>query len=453
MVFLLPNTARPGTGSLTRGQAVVALPDRSPELRPVGSTPDAPTPPAPGSFLVVTQYYPPERGAAQVRLGALVRELHRLGNQVEVLTALPNYPLGRIFPGWSHRPVQSSADDGVRVVRVWLWASMGSGLMRMVNYASFGLMSLLGLTRTKPARWTVVEYPTLFGALPAAVWCRIRGRKVVVNVADLWVDAIVEFGALGDGLVVKVLRSLEAWMLTHATAVTAVTEGLRDTLIEKGVDSERICWLPNGADAEMFQPGPVDPDVDRVLGLEPDDHLFLYAGTQGYVHGLDALLDAADLLRDEPIRIVLVGGGSERPALEATARERGLHRVTFLDPVAPEEIGRFLRRATAGLASIRETDLFKSVRSAKMFPTMATGKPVVYAGNDEGAALVRQTGCGVTVPHGDAKGLADAMRSLVADPGQAAAMGAAGRRWIEEEGSWRVLITRWLADLERVDPH
>ena len=430
----------------------MASPGRSSEIRTDEPAASGPPTPANGPFLVVTQYYPPERGAAQVRLGALTRELHRLGNEVEVLTALPNYPLGKIFPAWSHRPVQSRTDDGVRVVRVWLWASMGSGLMRMVNYASFGLMSLLGLARTKPARWTVVEYPTLFGALPAATWCRLRGRKVVINVADLWVDAIVEFGALGDGLLVKLLRRAEAWMLTRATAVTAVTEGLRDTLIDKGVDPERICWLPNGADDEMFQPGPVDPDVDRVLGLAPDDHLFLYAGTQGYVHGLDALLDAAELLRDEPVRIVLVGGGSERPALEASARERGLDRVTFVDPVAPEEVGRFLRRATAGFASVRESELFKSVRSAKMFPTMATGKPVLYAGDDEGAALVRRTGCGVTVRHGDAEGLAAAIRAMVADPAQAEAMGAAGRRWITEEGSWRVLINRWLADLERVSP-
>lgn len=407
---------------------------------------------ASGSFLVVTQYFTPERGAAQVRLAALCRELQRRGARVEVLTALPNYPLGRIFDGWSHRPVQVADEGGVRVVRVWLWASMGSGMLRMVNYASFGVMSLLGLTRTRPATWTVVEYPTLPGALPAAVWSRIRGRKVVVNVADLWVDAIVEFGALGDGFVVRVLRWFESWMLRNATAVTAVTDGVQDALVAKGVDPARICFLPNGADTEMFQPGPVDPDVDALLGLAPGDHLFLYAGTQGYVHGLETVLDAAELLRGEPLKIVLVGGGSERPALEASAAERGLDNVTFLDPVAPEEVARWLRRATAGLASIRDTELFKSVRSAKMFPVMATGRPVIYAGADEGAALVSRTGSGIAVPHGDAEALAAAIRRVVADPVEAEALGAAGRRWIEEEGSWRVLIERWLADLDRVAP-
>lgn len=405
----------------------------------------------PASFLIVTQYYAPERGAAQVRLGALARELRRRRARVEVLTALPNYPLGRIFDGWSHRPVQVADEEGVRVVRVWLWASMGSGIMRMVNYASFGLMSLLGLVRTRTAEWTVIEYPTLLGALPAALWCRIRGRKTVINVADLWVDAIVEFGALGDGAVVGVLRRLEAWMLTHATAVTAVTDGVRDALIAKGVDPERICWMPNGADADMFEPGPADPEVDDILGLAPTDHLFLYAGTQGYVHGLEGLVEAAALLQDEPFRFVLVGGGSERPNLEAMVAERGLANVAFHDPVAPEEIARYLRRATAGVCSIRDTELFKSVRSAKMFPVMATAKPVLYAGDDEGAALVRRTGAGISVPFGDPAALAEGARRIVADPDAAGEMGAAGRRWIDEEGSWKVLVGRWLADLVAVE--
>ncbi|MGN6695676.1 MAG: glycosyltransferase family 4 protein [Aquihabitans sp.] len=402
-------------------------------------------------FLVVTQYYPPERGAAQTRLGALSRELRERGAEVQVLTALPNYPIGRIFDGWSHRPVQVADEDGVRVVRVWLWASMGSGIERMVNYASFGLMSLLGLARTRPADWTIVEYPTLFGALPAATWGRLRGRKVVVNVADLWVDAIVEIGALSDGLVVRILRRVERWMLTHATAVTTVTEGLREALVEKGVAPERICWLPNGADARMFTPGPADDDIDAILGLAPDEHLFLYAGTQGYSHGLEPMLDAAEVLRDEPMRFVFVGGGSERPGLEASARERGLDKVTFLDPVSPEEVGRYLRRATAGLASIRELELFKSVRSAKIFPVMATGKPVLYAGADEGSALIASQGAGIVVPHGDVDALVGALRRLVDSPEEAGAMGAAGRRWIDEEGSWTAIIDRWLADLARVD--
>lgn len=401
-------------------------------------------------YLFVTQYFPPERGAAQVRLGAVTSELTRRGGQVDVLTAIPNYPTGRLFPGWSRRPIQTSTEAGVRVRRVWVWAAMGSGPGRLANFVSFGLMSVLGLVRERAADITVVEYPTLFGALPAVIWCRARRRTVVVNVADLWVDASVAVGALPDGALVRVLLHIERWMLLQADAVNAVTEGVRDALIAKGVDPDRICWLPNGADTHLFSPGAAD-EADRArLGLEVGVHLFVYAGTHGYVHGLDVVLDAAERLRDAPVRILLVGGGSERQRLREIARVRGLDNVTFWDPVDPEHVARLLRLATAGLACTRKGDLYKSIRSAKVLPIMATGKPVLYSGDDEGAALVASIGAGMQLPPGDGNALAEAILAVIADPEMAASMGERGRAHVLETASWEVIVERWLDDLDQV---
>ena len=399
------------------------------------------------SFLVVTQYFPPERGAAQVRLGSITAELARRGHDVEVLTALPNYPTGRIFPGWSRRPVASRDEDGVRVTRVWLWAAMGSGPGRLANYLSFGLMSVLGLVRSRPSRWVVVEYPTLFGALPAVAWARLRRRRPVVIVADLWLDAIVGVGALEEGRLVRSLRRLERWMLRRCDGVTAVTEGVRDAVLAKGVDPARLLWLPNGADTTMFSPGPPDPTVRRDHGLPEDHDLLVYAGTHGYVHGLDVVLDAADLLRDDAVTFVLVGGGSEKPALVERARSLGLANVRFLDPVAPEEVARLLRSSVAGLATVRPGDEYRAIRSAKAFPTMATGLPVLYSADDEGSRLVAGAGAGIVTAPGDGAALADAVRHLRADPGAARVLGEAGRRWVEDHASWRRLVGDWLDQL------
>ena len=404
-----------------------------------------------GRFLFVTQYFPPERGAAQVRLGAVTREVHRLGHPVEVVTAIPNYPTGRFFDGWSKRPLQRRDEDGTTVTRVWVWPAMGSGLGRMANYLTFGLSSILGLLAARPAEWTVVEYPTLFGAVPAVAWCRLRGRKVVVNVADLRVDASVAVGALSDGALVAVLRRIERWMLRQATAVNAVTEGVRDALIDKGVEPARLCWLPNGADTEVFAPGPPDPADVEALGLGPDERLFLYAGTHGYVHGLDVVLDAADLLRDEPVRFLLVGGGSEKDRLVADAERRGLTSVVFWDPVAPERVADLLRVATGGIACTLAGELYRSIRSAKMLPVMASGTPVLYSGDDEGARLVAEFDAGIATPAGDAEALAGAVRRIVADPEAAAAMGERGRRYVVDHASWRSVVRRWLDDLQEID--
>jgi glycosyltransferase involved in cell wall biosynthesis len=402
--------------------------------------------------LFVTQYFPPERGAAQVRLGAVTREVQRLGHRVEVVTAIPNYPTGAFFPGWPRRLLQRRDEDGIDVARVWLWPAMGSGLGRVANYLSFGLSSILGIVTAGRADWTVVEYPTLFGALPAVVWCRIRRRKVVVNVADLWVDASVAVGALDEGPLVALLRRLERWMLRQADAVNAVTEGVRDALVDKGVDPGRLCWLPNGADVDLFAPGAPDPEELDELGLGEHEHLFLYAGTHGYVHGLDVVLDAADLLREEDVRFLLVGGGSEKDRLAAEATDRRLDRVVFWDPVAPERVASLLRVATGGLACTRAGELYRSIRSAKMLPIMASATPVLYAGDDEGARLVAEFGAGIATPAGDARALADAVRQIIADPDEARSMGARGRAYVVEQASWRAVVERWLSDLEGVAP-
>ena len=399
---------------------------------------------------LVSQYFRPERGAAQVRLGSVVDELVRSGVGVQVVTALPNYPTGRIFDGWSRRPVQHAVEDGVDVTRVWVWASMGNGIGRVLNYLTFGVMSLLGLLRTPRSRWVVVEYPTLFGALPAVVLGRLRRQRVVVIVADLWVDSIVATGTLPDGPAVALLRSVERWMLRRAHAVTAVTDGVRDALLDKGVDPGRLTWLPNGADLTTFAPGEKDPAVRAEMGVPADHDVVLYAGTHGFVHGLEVVLDAAAELMGEDVSFVLVGGGSEKADLVRDAAERGLDNVVFHDPVAPEQIARMLRESLAGLATVRAGDLYRTIRSAKALPVMAAGRPLIYSADDEGSRLIARVGAGIVTPPGDGARLAAAVQELRSDRSAGAAMGASGRRWVEQNASWELLVRRWMDELESV---
>jgi glycosyltransferase involved in cell wall biosynthesis len=239
-------------------------------------------------------------------------------------------------------------------------------------------------------------------------------------------------------------------MLLHADVVTTVTDGYREELIGKGVDPARLAWLPNGADTTLFAPGPSDPSFRSSLGLRDGDHLVLYAGAHGYVHRLEVVLEAAELLASEPITFLLVGGGSEKDSLQRLAASMGLRNVVFHDPVPPEDVARMLREADVGLASVRAGDAFRTIRSAKMWPTMASGRPVVYSGDDEGSRLVASIGAGVVTPAEDAPALAGAVRDLIADPARASELGQRGRTWVEENASWRLLVGRWLDRLAEI---
>ena len=182
-------------------------------------------------FLILTQYYPPEVAAPQVRLQAMAHELMRAGHEVEVVTAMPNHPTGRIFDGYRRRLSMTEVIDGVTVRRVWLYAATGAGAKRMMNYASFTVTSLWGLLTSKRPDVLFVESPPLFLSLPARLICLVWRRPFVFNVADLWPDSATSMGLLRDGLLLRVLNAFEGWAYRRARWVNAVTEGVRDTLL------------------------------------------------------------------------------------------------------------------------------------------------------------------------------------------------------------------------------
>jgi colanic acid biosynthesis glycosyl transferase WcaI len=290
-------------------------------------------------FLILTQYFPPEIGGAQTRLRSTATELHRLGHQVEVVTALPNYPRGRIFPGYRGCFYRREESDGIRVHRVWIYAAMGGGLARMLNYASFMITSLFALALARKPEFIFVESPPILLSIPAYVAGLFWRVPYIFNVADLWPDIILEGGFMKRGLLVDLLFKLEQWSYRKAARVNAVTDGLRERLLqEKHVPADKLLFLPNGVDTTHFQSRAPDEALKRKLGLE-GKKIILWAGTLGTAHGLNYVLDAANLLASESqIHFLFVGDGSAKTALQQQRQDMRLDNVTFLDPVPIEDL-------------------------------------------------------------------------------------------------------------------
>jgi len=141
-------------------------------------------------FLVLTQYFHPETGAPQVRLAAMIRELLRLGHTVEVVTALPNYPNGKIFSDYQGRFYRVENWEGVRLHRVWMYAATGAGFKRLLNYFSFMITALWGLRRAKKPDYLFVESPPLFLGITGYIAAKIWRVPFILNIADLWPDTI-----------------------------------------------------------------------------------------------------------------------------------------------------------------------------------------------------------------------------------------------------------------------
>ena len=202
-------------------------------------------------------------------------------------------PIQALAPGYRNAFYRREVCDGVTVHRVWLYPAMGGGVERMLNYTSFAATSIYGLMRAEKPEFIFVESPPLFLAISAHVAGRLRGAPFIFSVADLWPDAIAEGGFLPDGFLLRCLGAIEKWSYRKAAYVNAVTEGIRDALLhKKSVAPEKVLFLPNGVDTIRYQPRREDATLKKELGLE-GKRVILWAGTLGYAHGLENVLQAA----------------------------------------------------------------------------------------------------------------------------------------------------------------
>jgi glycosyltransferase involved in cell wall biosynthesis len=214
--------------------------------------------------------------------------------------------------------------------------------------------------------------------------------------------------------------------------VVVVANAFRDDLVRRGIAAEKIEVIRNGVDLAMFTPDVVRSDDDRkLLGAAPGETLVLYLGTHGISHGLDAVLVAAAALRDAPIHVALVGEGSRKDALVATAARRGLDNVTFLGGVPHAQVPGLVAAADICLVPLRDVPLFASFIPSKIFEYLGSGRAIVGAVVGESATILKEAGA-VVVPPDDAAAMAVAIKELAADPARRAAMGARGRRYVEE---------------------
>jgi glycosyltransferase involved in cell wall biosynthesis len=401
-------------------------------------------------FLVLTQYFPPETGAPQIRLAAMIRELLRLGHSVEVVTALPNYPEGQIFPNYRGSFHKLEQWEGVKVHRVWLYAATGAGIKRLLNYFSFVLTAWWGLRQAQRPDYLFVESPPLFLGITGYLAARRWRIPFIFNIADLWPDTVRGLGLMRTGWVLRLAEKLEIWLYQRADYITVVTESVRQILIKsKSVPAAKVLLLPNGVDTQLFKPQVADEVWRASLGLPPDQPLLLYAGTHGYAHGMEVILQAAQLLKATNILFLLVGGGSDKPRIQQLSEQMQLHNVRFWSPQPPEFIARLYSLSIAGISTFRDSPWLACTRAAKTLPILACGKPVLLCGAGEGAHLITEANAGIVISPEDYHGLAQAIQQLLNNPTYAEQLGNQGRNYAEKHLQWSIVVADWLRQLQR----
>ena len=411
-------------------------------------------------ILYVSQYFPPEMGAPAARVAELSRRWVEAGHSVTVLTGFPNHPTGVVppeFRGKLRRLVMREEYHGVKIVRTWLLPFPNrKPYERILNYSSFLLSSAItGLFIRKP-EVLIATSPQLLVAV--AGWWLARWKRVsfVFEVRDLWPESLAAVG-VGDekSILHRALGRIAGFLYKRANLIVVVTSAFKHYLVEQWyVPPDKIAVVENGVETELFTPpfGPRARTELRQRWSAENKFVVSYIGTLGMAHGLDVLLESASQLRimRPDILFVLIGEGADKDRIKASARDRGLDNILFVDEQPREIIPTCIAASDVCVVSLKQTEIFKTVIPTKMLEFMACERPVILSVGGLAKSILDEAGAGISIAPESAGELTFAIEKLAADSDLRDLMGRRGREYILRNFSREETADRYIEILKEL---
>lgn len=400
-------------------------------------------------ILLLTQLFQPEPNHLKGLLFA--QELIRLGHEVEVLTGFPNYPGGKLYPGYRMRLFQRENVGGVDILRIPSYLSHDrSGFKRLISYVSFAASAACwGVFKVRRPDVVHVYQGSATLALPAMMLRFLRGVPYVLDVQDLWPESVTDSGMFrlpfGEHL-------LNLWCrLTYrlAARIVVLSPGYKFAISNRGIPASKIeivyNWCaettPRVFELHSKMPSVIDKEFFNVV----------YAGNMGKLQALGDVISAAAILKDDVprVQLVLVGDGVELIRLKAKVSSLKLTNVRFVPRQSQDQIGKILQQADLLLVHLRDTPLGRVGIPQKTQAYLAAGRPILMAMKGDGAELVVHAHAGLSCEPEHPESIAAAIKAVVNMPNdERSAMALRARRFYESELSFKVGAKKMEAVLE-----
>jgi len=382
-------------------------------------------------ILVVTQCFWPEN----MRINDLVEGMVNRGHDVTVLTGIPNYPEGKIFPEFKENPEKFSNYKGARVVRVPMSVRGKRSSTLVLNYLSFFISaSTIGSFRLRGQCFDAIfvyAVSPIMVAIPAIVIGRLKKTPVFVWVLDLWPETLRAVGVVKNRILLGLVGRCVSWIYDRADYLLVQSKAFLENVRQycrKPVSDTRIVYFPSWAeDGFSRDEGPSD-----LLTADASVFTVVFAGNIGEAQDFPSILAAAERLRaiHLPVRWVIVGDGRASLWLAQNVNARGLNNVHLLGRHPLEKMPALFAAADVLLVSLKTNDVLAKVIPGKVQAYLASGRPIVAMLDGEGAKIIHEAQAGKTCTPGDACGLAGLIQEMALMPkAQRDAMGQAGRRF------------------------
>lgn len=389
-------------------------------------------------ILFLTDNFPPEVNAPASRTFEHCCEWVKAEHQVTVITGVPNFPKGKAFEDYRNRIWQEETIAGIRVIRVWTYISANEGFAkRTLDYLSYmvtGFLASLFVRRVDVVVGTSPQFFTVCATYVASLFKRVPW---VFELRDIWPESIRVVGAIKQSKVLDLLERIELFLYLKANAIVSVTHAFRTSLIQRGVNGDKIHVVTNGVDIDRYFPREKDTLLVQKYCLQ-DKFVAGYIGTHGLAHALDTVLDAAKALKAAPdgerFRFILLGDGANKARLRQRAQDEGLNTVIFVDSVSKEQVVRFWSLLDVSIIHLKRDELFRSVIPSKLFECMGMAIPVLHGVQGESAGIVEREGVGLLFEPENPSALIEGLRRLAEDPELVARFKANGLKGAKRYG-------------------
>lgn len=394
------------------------------------------------------QHFSTPKGSTGIRSYEMARRLVARGHQVTMVCG--SYGGGETgialpFINGMRRGVV----DGIDIIEYDLAYSNSDGfLKRAMTFVRFAMRSI-GVALTERYDLVFATSTPLTAGIPGIFARWLRGKPFVFEVRDLWPELPKAMGVIRNPLLLGAMSVLERVSYRSAHRLVGLSPGIVDGIARRGVPRERIALIPNGCDLDIFA-GEVEPW--RPGQVKSDDLLAVFAGTHGVANGLDAILDvAAELKRRDrsDIKLMLIGQGKLKPALQEWASREKLENIVFHDPVNKARLAGLMAGADVGLQTLANIPAFYYGTSPnKFFDYIAAGLPVLNNYPGWLAGMIRDNQCGFAVEAEDPQAFVDALEQAANDRAALKVMGMRARELAEREFDREQLGNRFVDWLE-----
>ncbi|WP_274476437.1 glycosyltransferase family 4 protein [Mangrovimonas aestuarii] len=339
--------------------------------------------------LIITNYYPPEIGAASNRIHHLATGLKDLGFQVSVITPLPNYPNGKILPEYKAKRKIISNEKNITVIRLWLYANNSKNkFLRLFAMLSYSFSLLCYFAFNSIPKTVIIQSPPLLVAFTSTLFLRKKNRKLILNVSDLWPQAGLDLGALNKGIGYSLLKKIEKFNYKRADLVLGQSHEILDHI--KNICPDKYTFLYRN------YPNFNLPNLNHKPQTNNKKIKMVYAGLLGVAQGILKLCHELDYTN---IEFHIYGNGAETIGIKNFIAQNQHLPISFHGELTRKKLHQELLQYDLTIIPLLNR-IYGSVPS-KIFEYAHLGLPMLYFGGGEGESIILNNKLGWIAPEKD----------------------------------------------------